>query len=189
MEKKISLQNMPDDLKNWKSLSEYNKQWYFISGNIRYVIAEHIAAVNYFHSLFNWLEPSLVFGDVHKRMVLILIASIYESVLTNAVNRTRKKEYYGTNILRSYLSKKKILNEYDYKFEVLINDCFSARYYNNDWKKYLHNIREVRNWIHIAKERNDNLKQWFDGETIESLKDKLEDFRRLSEEYFNRNQI
>jgi hypothetical protein len=181
----INISDIPTNIKKWKSLSEYNQQWEFISNDSRYRISESLAALDYFASIYDWLKPGLVFADVHKRMILILVASIYECVLTDAISRTARQELAESKILKLFIKKDKI-NEIDNdEFESLINNGQQIGMYRDDWKEYLHKIRGVRNWIHLSKNRDKNLEKWFNEQPIESFKSRLEDFRKISEVYLS----
>jgi len=182
----ISITNIPDNIKAWKPLSGYNRSWEFISYENRYRITEALAGIDYFISIYNWLKPAFTFADVHKRMILMLVSGIYECVLSDAVSRTAKQELVESKILKQFVSKDRIQEIDKDEFEKLINNGEIIGMYGSDWKEYLHKIREVRNWIHLAKARDTNLGDWLGLQTIDTLKNKLDEFRILSEAYFSK---
>ncbi|KKS30829.1 MAG: hypothetical protein UU93_C0030G0005 [Candidatus Amesbacteria bacterium GW2011_GWA2_42_12] len=119
-------------------------------------------------------------------MILMLVSGIYECVLSDAVSRTAKQELVESKILKQFVSKDRIQEIDKDEFEKLINNGEIIGMYGSDWKEYLHKIREVRNWIHLAKARDTNLGDWLGLQTIDTLKNKLDEFRILSEAYFSK---
>lgn len=147
---------------------------------MRYKIAEQLGAIDYFISLQNWLQPRFVFADIHKRLTLTLIAGIYECVLENMRNIVVRQEYENSKLLKHFIPVEKIEKRDDDKFEVFINDACEMKMIDNDWKEHLHRVREIRNWLHLSKERKENVKDWFDKLDLNEVRNRLEQFRRLT---------
>lgn len=189
MNDNFDIRNIPEEFKKWRSLSEYNREWIFVSYNVRYRIAEHLSALDYLFSLYLWLKPVMVFDDLHKRLVLIIAASIYECILNDAIYITVERELSNTKLIKKFISKDKINNLEKDEFEKIINNANEANIINDDWKDYLHRIREVRNWIHLSKERDANLESWFQQQTIDDLRNKLNEFRLIIESFYSNNNL
>jgi hypothetical protein len=160
---------LPQKWKFWKTLSQYRMEWAFIKKvPLREAIVETNIAFDYMHSIYVWLEPKLTIEEGHKLICLILVSSIYEAVLNDIIgiyiNEQAGKEVLFHRVSRfvSYMENIKILHE--------------KGIINKNWKEYLKEICELRNFIHPAKK---GTKAGISKISINDLKNQLDSFKNF----------
>ena len=185
--RKITIQDVPTEFMGWKDLGGYSQDWSFLSGALRYNVAEQLASLDYLISLYKWLKPLSVYRRYHKRQIIAACASIYEGVLAEIFESLAENELASTKILRKqsklednkrYLRRDRFVHLIEYACDTEFGFLDS-----NTWKTYLDNTREVRNWSHLTRFRSKELSRWIGEQGEDDIKVKLIEFKNLVKEY------
>jgi hypothetical protein len=141
-----NLNQLPSKYKRWENSAEnYRSRWLFLCNiNIKFSIAHQEMTLDYLESLFLWLNPGLTFGEKHKLTYFQILGSIYEAVL---IDLCQKELILTENKLASQMA-----CAFEYMtFDKIITTCLKAGLLTEHWSRYLHNLKEIRNIIHLSK--------------------------------------
>lgn len=169
------LGDLPSEYKKWRTLNEYRTDWDFLPLSLRHRVAEQCMASDYIVSIDAWLHPGLTIRDKQKVVLIQILSSIYEGVLSELLS-----------------SKIKVMRAGDPFFDKVFNDALygekrtlgpvvtaslSANFIDSRWNNYFGYVREIRNWVHLTNESTGPLLQWLQRQSCVDLRDKLDEFR------------
>lgn len=194
---KGNLGKLPDKYKYWKfTLDEYRETFSFLKDmEIREACSEQRMYLDYQLSLFLWLEPKAVFGDLHFLGLCQTAGFICEALLSDLLKF--KTADQGSEFAKEFLHNitKKMM------FGLLIENLRGIL--RKKHVEYLDDIKNIRNSIHIkdssksitiAKERY-SIELGIEGELFEKIKTyaktptevtrELDEFIEDFKEYYN----
>lgn len=137
-----NLWRLPPEYKKWKStLEKYRVEWGFLCNNkLKDDVAQRCMTCDYLFSLYLWLKPKLVLEEDHRLVIILLLGSIYEGVLRDILLREKAKSQFINNFI----------DERWVRFINLIEAANKSNLINDEWKKYLESVNNVRNYIHLS---------------------------------------
>ena len=142
----------------------YKDNWFFIKDErTRENIAYHNQYLEFCITLYNEYEVYLTIESLLCKNIISIIALIIESALFDLVNEAGKDANFNLNDKRDFLSR--------------IDIAFDMDIINEEMKDSFHNLRKLRNRIHISgtEEREYNA---YSVEEANKYIEILEDFRK-----------
>lgn len=164
---------------SWIPLNEYYEQWSFLGSDNAYRVAEQIGAIDYLFDLKEQLPNYSLIQSFHERVILISLGALFEFGLKKAathkilVAKDREPIIATLNLDKE---EKKLEEE---GMEGTINRLSRAGLINDDWQEFLHKVRELRDEVHMDKERDENIQIWVKNVGLINLRKRLEDFREV----------
>ena len=170
---KIELNHIPAVHKKWKTLHEYRQVVSFLSYAMREKVCEQLMACDYLLSIELWLKPFSVIQKRHKLIFVQQVSSIFEGVIDNYLDKK-------IDIARQDLLVREISANGKYTsrrtFGTSIDLLKKLGLLSDPNYKYLVKLSEVRNYIHLSKEVNDDVMKWLDSQTSSEIRHKLDRF-------------
>ncbi len=163
-----NLASLPAKFKKWKTMDEYRSKWTFLR---RYSITENICenhmSFHYMLSLHLWLKPVLTIKLGHNLLCLQSLVGIFEAVLfdllathVNDIDILKDMTQWPSSKIRNIIYHKKLINE--------------------NWNQKLSYYCNLRNCIHLQKDRNNKKNNNFCSKLHqldpEALDKELDDF-------------
>jgi hypothetical protein len=132
-------------------------------------------ACDYLVSLELWLKPKLTIQERQRVLLLQLLSSIYEGILSEVVDnliRTKKGNdpAFKTTFHDGLYGDKRT-------FGPTLRLAFDFDIIDDHWKSYLDKLREARNWIHLSNTEKVEVKNWMMGRPCEEHRNKLNTFK------------
>jgi len=179
--KKIRLQDCPTEHKKWKTLSEYRMEIsplinnltsnFFDYYNIVEKIAEQLMALDYLISLELWLIPFSTIGKRHKSIFIQQLCSVYESLLELFVNN----QINQVKNLYPIINNETLNNKFN-TLGILVKKIDKTNIFNAKQVKYLKDLAEYRNLIHLSKKETNEIIEWFNQQSTKDLREQLDKF-------------
>ncbi len=173
--KQIQLQDIPLEHKKWKYLRAYREEWGFLPHSLRSRVAEQLMLCDYLISIELWLSPGLTIKKKQDALFLQLIASIYEGVLNEIIDKLidqKKKDdpIFKTTFNKTLYGEKRTLGP-------IIKLSCDFKIINNALREYLENLKEARNWIHLTNVEKSNVLRWIKSHNCCYHRKELDNFR------------
>lgn len=180
-----SLSYLPDRYKRWKgSLDNYRQEWSFLPWTLRQRVSEQLMSFDYLWTLQEWLAPTQTIYKRQKVLAVTTIASVYEGVLLDIVEKIVSKHSEQDQLFDEIRYKPR----YGYTFQQTLDILKAAGILSDDWYEYIGKLKSIRNWIHLGQSEQTQLLSWLDGTSYLELTNKLEEFKRIAMDYYQEEQ-
>ncbi len=156
--------------KHPKSAEKYREEWFFVDYKpARENISYQLQYLEFLINLYNDYKMYLTIESLHCKNILITLASIFESALFDLLYQINEQKGLGLDIREDFVS--------------LIELSFRHGLIDGNMKYSLHELRKVRNFVHISSLEH----QEYQAYTIEQVNlylILLNNFQKRMEEKF-----
>ena len=144
---------------------------------MRYRVAEQLMLFDYLWSIQDWLGPQFTLKDLQKLQAVVSLGGVYEGVLSVVVDSQIAQRTNSDPWLDSII---KDMRRGEWRFYDLIKLVQRLDLSDVSQIAEFDKMRQVRNWVHISKEQEDELIKWFNSMTYEQFAKSVEEFRKKS---------
>ncbi len=170
------LDNLPYSFRKWRYLATYRNQWDFLPKTLKDRIAEQLMTADYIVTLDEWLKPAITIKERQRVLLLQILASIYEGVLTYLVSEKIKIDISDNKALKTIYDKSTFYGE-KRTFRPTLQLAFDMGLVSESWNSKLDKVVEIRNWVHLSNSEKPDILHWIMNRTCEEHRKELDLFR------------
>ncbi len=172
----FNIDNLPYKSRKWKFLSTYRNEWHFLPLTLRNRVAEQLMTADYIVTLEGWLKPKITIEERQRVLLLQILASIYEGVLSHLVSIKIKEDISSNKALKTIYDKSTFYGE-KRTFRPTLELAFNLNLISDSWNSKLDKIVEIRNWVHLSNSEKPDVVNWVMNRSCKDHRDELDSFR------------
>ena len=143
-----NIDNLPYPSRKWKYLSTYRNEWTFLPTTLKNRVAEQLMTADYIVTLEEWLKPKITIEERQRVLLVQILASIYEGVLSHLVTLKIKEDVSNNKALKTIYDKSTFYGD-KRTFRPTLELAFDRGLISESWNSKLDKIVEIRNWVHL----------------------------------------